>query len=226
MKKFFIAGTDTDAGKTLVSSALLHGFNKRGLSTAAVKPIAAGCKKTNQGLRNDDALVLQSVMSADLHYEEVNAIAFEAAIAPHIAADKVKLKVTAEKLEKNCEYIFQKKYDATLVEGAGGWRVPINDNETLSDVVKALNLPVVLVVGLKLGCINHSLLTFDAIKNDGLFVNGWVANQVDKDMTVVDENIEALKKRLACPFLGHIPFLTNPTAVNASGFLDIDKLLL
>ncbi len=226
MKQFFIAGTDTDAGKTLVSSALLHGFNERGFSTAAVKPVAAGCKKTSQGLRNDDALILQSVMSAEICYDEINAVALEPPIAPHIAAEKINLRITAEDLAKNCEHVFQKNYDITLVEGAGGWKVPLNDDETLADLVKELNVPVILVVGLKLGCINHSLLAFDAIKNDGLCVSGWVANQIDKDMTVVDENIETLKKRLACPFLGHIPFLNNPSAINASKFLDIDKLLL
>lgn len=226
MKKFFITGTDTDAGKTLVSSALLYGFNERGLSTAAVKPIAAGCQKNNQGLRNDDALILQSVMSADLHYEEINPVALEAAIAPHIAANKITLNLTAEAVANHCEHVFQKKYDISLVEGAGGWRVPINDNETLAEVAKKLNAPIVLVVGLKLGCINHALLTFDAIKNDGLPVAGWVANQVDKNMAVAGENVETLKDRLACPFLGYIPFLNNPTAVNASTFLDIDKLLV
>ncbi len=226
MKKFFVAGTDTDVGKTLVSSALLYTFHEKGLSTAAIKPIAAGCEKTHQGLRNDDALTLQSAMSAELCYDEVNPVALKPAIAPHIAADKVGAKATVESLAKSCEHVFQKNYDISLVEGAGGWRVPLNYDETLADLVKALNIPVVLVVGLKLGCINHSLLTFDAIKNDGLLVSGWVANRIDKDMAVVDENIETLKKRLACPFLGYIPFLNNPSAINASKFLDIDKLLL
>jgi dethiobiotin synthetase len=112
------------------------------------------------------------------------------------------------------------------VEGAGGWRVPLNDSETLADLAILLKIPIVLVVGLKLGCINHALLTFEAIKNDGLIVSGWVANQIDKNMTFVDENIEALAQRLPCPFLGHVPFLNDPSAINASKYLDIKKLLV
>ena len=226
MKKVFIAGTDTDVGKTLVSVALLRLAREQSLTTAAIKPIAAGCKKSAEGLRNDDALALQSIITAPLLYDEINPIALEPAIAPHIAAKYIHCEITAKYLAAKCDHVFQKNNDFTLVEGAGGWSVPLNDSETLADLAKLLKIPVVLVVGLKLGCINHALLTFDAIKNDGLMVSGWVANQVDKNMASVNENIETLTQRLPCSFLGHIPFLHSPSAVNASKHLDINKLLL
>jgi dethiobiotin synthetase len=226
MNKVFIAGTDTDVGKTLVSVALLKLARERGLTTAAIKPVAAGCKKTVDGLRNDDALALQSVITASLSYDEINPVALKPAIAPHIAASEIRYKMSAEFLAGKCEQVFNKNYDFTLVEGAGGWRVPLNDNETLADLAALLKIPVVLVVGLKLGCINHALLTFDAIKNDGLIVSGWVANQIDKNMAYPGENIAALAQRLPCPFLGHIPFLNNPSAIKASKYLDIKKLMV
>lgn len=226
MKKVFIAGTDTDVGKTLVSVALLRLAREKNFTTAAIKPIAAGCKKSAEGLRNDDALALQSIITAPLLYGEINPIALEPAIAPHIAANNIHCEITAKYLADKCDQIFQKNNDFTLVEGAGGWSVPLNDSETLADLAKLLKIPVVLVVGLKLGCINHALLTFNAIKIDGLVINGWVANQVDKNMASVNENIETLTQRLPCPFLGHIPFLHSPSAVNASKYLDINKLLV
>jgi dethiobiotin synthetase len=226
MKKVFIAGTDTDVGKTLVSVALLTLAREQSLTTAAIKPIAAGCKKSAAGLRNNDALALQSIITAPLLYDEINPIALEPAVAPHIAAKYICCEITAKYLADKCDLIFQKNNDFTLVEGAGGWSVPLNDNETLADLAKLLKIPVVLVVGLKLGCINHALLTFDAIKNDGLLIDGWVANQIDNSMALVSENIETLRQRLPCPFLGHIPFLHNPSAINASKYLDIKILLV
>lgn len=226
MEKFFITGTDTDVGKTLVSMALLQLARESNLSTAAVKPVAAGCSQSTDGLRNNDALALQSIITAALAYDEINPIALEPAIAPHIAANNIACVLSVKSLAEKCEQVFQKNYDFVLVEGAGGWRVPLNATETLADLAALLRIPVVLVVGLKLGCINHALLTLEAIRNDGLVVSGWVANQIDKNMAVVGENVETLVQRLPCPFLGHIPFLDNPSAASASRFLDIKKLLV
>ncbi|MFT7491078.1 MAG: dethiobiotin synthetase [Pseudohongiellaceae bacterium] len=226
MKKFFITGTDTDVGKTLVSVALLQLARESNLSTAAVKPVAAGCSQSADGLRNNDALALQSMITAALAYDEINPIALEPAIAPHIAANHIACKLSVKYLADKCEQVFQKNHDFVLVEGAGGWRVPLNATETLADLAALLRIPVVLVVGLKLGCINHALLTLEAIKNDGLIVSGWVACQTDKNMAAAGENIETLVQRLPCPFLGHIPFLNNPSAASASIFLDIKKLLV
>ena len=218
-KAFFITGTDTNVGKTLVAAALLIAAKKMGLSTAALKPIAAGCEKTEQGLRNSDALILQSVITQDLYYEQINPIALEAAIAPHIAAQQEKRIISVERLSGFCRGVLHSA-NVTVVEGAGGWRVPINPSETLADLAKNLQLPVILVVGIHLGCLNHALLTFEAIVRDGLQVSGWVANCIDADMPVLQENIESLRTRLPVPCLGVVPFLTEPTPEKISELFD------
>ena len=225
MIRFFIAGTDTEVGKTLVSTALLAAARGRGLTTAALKPVAAGCDVTDDGLRNADALALGQVMSAPLSYQQVNPVALKAAIAPHIAASQEGQSLSVARLTTACLPVITAGYDWVLVEGAGGWRVPLNRNETLADLAIALELPVILVVGLRLGCINHALLTAEAIRRDGLPVLAWVANQLELDMPAVSENCDAIAQRLNAPCLGHIPFLHNPTADDAAGYLDIDKLL-
>jgi dethiobiotin synthetase len=161
-KTFFIAGTDTDVGKTLVAAGLLVAAKNHGLTTAALKPLAAGCEKTESGLRNADALLLQSVITQPLMYEQINPIALESAIAPHIAAQQEKRILSADRIAGFCRGSLNQA-DFTLVEGAGGWRVPLNPQETLADVAKILRLPVILVVGVRLGCINHALLTVEAI---------------------------------------------------------------
>ncbi len=208
-KAFFITGTDTNVGKTLIAAGLLVAAKQRGLTTAALKPVAAGCEKTEDGLRNDDALLLQSVMTQSLHYDQINPYALEAAIAPHIAAQQEKRSLSIDRLSGFCRGVLSSA-NFTLVEGAGGWRVPLNARETLADLAKNLNLPVIIVVGVRLGCINHALLTFEAVVRDGLGVAGWVANCIDADMPVLQENIESLKTRLPVPCLGVVPFLVNP----------------
>ncbi len=225
MKSFFVAGTDTDVGKTLISASLLKLATDKGLSTAAIKPVAAGCGQTHNGLRNSDALMLQKNMSANLDYEQLNPIALEEPIAPHIAAAKVGRYLKVQPLVDSCQSILDLDHQLTVIEGAGGWRVPLNPHETLADVVKALSIPVVLVVGLRLGCLSHALLTVEAIANDGLILAGWVANQLDETMPVVDENLATLAHRIDAPCLGHIPFLHKPSVINASKYLDIGKIL-
>jgi dethiobiotin synthetase len=213
-KAFFIAGTDTDVGKTLVAAGLLIAAKNSGLTTVALKPVAAGCEKTAAGLRNADALLLQSVITESLVYEQINPIALEAAIAPHIAAQQEKRSLSADRLAGFCRGSLNQA-QLTLIEGAGGWRVPLNPSETLADLAKILRLPVILVVGVRLGCINHALLTVEAIRNDGLPLVGWVANCVDADMPVLEENIQSLAARIPAPCLGVIPWLedANPDAV-------------
>lgn len=223
--RFFIAGTDTDVGKTFVSVALLQAANSKGLSTAALKPVAAGCEPVDGVLRNKDALALQQVMSADLPYEQVNPVALAEPIAPHIAANLCHTELSVAGSVAACLPVLEGGSDFVLVEGAGGWRVPLNERESLSDLAQTLSLPVVLVVGMRLGCINHALLTVEAIHSDGVPIGGWVANQVDDNMSVLKENIATLNQRIRAPYLGHIPFLHNQSAVDASEYLDIDKLL-
>ena len=205
-KAFFITGTDTNVGKTLVAAGLLLAAKNNGLTTAALKPLAAGCEQTPEGLRNSDALLLQSVITQQLYYEQINPVALQAAIAPHIAAQQEKRSISSERLAGFCRGVLNSA-DFTLVEGAGGWRVPINPQETLADLAKSLRLPVILVVGVRLGCLNHALLTFEAIVRDGLAVAGWVANCIDADMPALAENIESLRLRLPVPCLGVVPHL-------------------
>jgi dethiobiotin synthetase len=225
MHKFFITGTDTDVGKTLIASALLVAAKKQGLSTLAMKPLAAGCQQTADGLRNDDALMLQQHMTLTLPYEQINPIALEAAIAPHIAAERLGRRLTVSQLTGFCRGVLMKKVDLALIEGAGGWHLPLNRAETLAGLVKELKLPVILVVGLRLGCINHSLLTAEAIARDGLPLAGWVANQLDTDMDCIAENITAIADRLAAPCLGVVPFLKKPSAEEASAYLSLEKVI-
>jgi len=221
-QKFFIAGTDTDAGKTLVASALLYKAKSEGLKTLGLKPVAAGCIETDQGLRNDDALKLIEQSTEELPYEQVNPIALQEAIAPHIAAQRLRRPLGASRIVGFLRGVLMiNRADFTVIEGAGGWRVPLNPKETLADCVKELKVPVVLVVGMKLGCLNHALLTVEAIQRDGLKLAGWVANQVDADMEAFDENMETLHAMIQAPCLGQIPHLENADVAAAAECLTL-----
>lgn len=214
---YFIAGTDTDVGKTTVAAGLLHAARLAGLSTAAAKPVASGCEMTDQGLRNADALALQGECEPPLAYTAVNPFAFAPAIAPHIAAREAGVRVDVQSLLGPLRQVLASGAQFTLVEGAGGWRVPLNDEQNLSDLVVALELPVILVVGVRLGCINHALLSAEAIAADGLRLAGWVANIVDPATARLEENLATLAARLPAPCLGRVPRLpvADPAAVAA-----------
>lgn len=224
-KKFFITGTDTDVGKTLIATGLLHAAAAAGLTTAAIKPVAAGCELTADGLRNADALALMEAMTLELPYEEVNPVALAAPIAPHIAAKQENKLLAVSRLAGFCNGVLMAPCDLVLVEGAGGWRVPLNQGETLAHLAMTLKLPVILVVGMKLGCINHALLTAEAIKRDGLVLAGWVANRVDPDMSCYEENLLTLQTLLQAPCLGDVPFLSEPDAAQVAGHLNIQAVL-
>ncbi len=224
-KKFFIAGTDTDVGKTLIASGLLQAANNKELRTIGMKPIAAGCEQTEDGLRNEDALMLIDAMSIELPYSQVNPVAFEPPIAPHIAAMRENKQLSVSRLTGFCNGILMQPSDFVVIEGAGGWRVPLNPRETLANLAIELNLPVVLVVGMRLGCINHALLTVEAIERDGLKVAGWVANRVDPEMSCYEENLMTLKTLIHAPLLGEVPFLEDANKNTVAACLDIDPLL-
>lgn len=224
-KAFFVTGTDTDVGKTTISSGLLAKAMQQKLMTAAIKPIASGCRKTAQGLRNSDALTLLENTNLSLTYEEINPIAFLPAIAPHIAAQEQDIDLSVTTLYPYVKHILLKKADFTLIEGAGGWRVPLNDTEYLSDLVKALALPVILVVGVRLGCVNHAVLTLETIQRDGLIVAGWIANIIDPQMARLDDNLQTLAKLIKVPCLGTVPHLTKLTATHVASYLSLDPLL-
>lgn len=219
---YFIAGTDTDAGKTFIASGLLAKAKQAQLSTLGLKPVAAGCSETDQGLRNDDAMKLMTQSSVQLSYEQVNPIALKPAIAPHIAAQQTRKPLSAERIVGLLRGVLMtNKAEFTLIEGAGGYRVPLNPRETLADCVKELKTPVILVVGMKLGCLNHALLTVEAIRRDGLEIAGWVANQIDPTMSAYDENIETLHAMIPAPCLGVVPHIDNNTAEAAAEHLTL-----
>jgi len=221
---YFIAGTDTDIGKTTIAAGLLYAARQSGLSTVAGKPVASGCIVSPEGLRNADALALLAECSVALTYEEVNPVAFEPAIAPHLAAREAGVALTVQSLLEPMRYLLNKGADFTLIEGAGGWRVPLADQSNLSDLAKALQLPVILVVGVRLGCINHALLTAEAIAQDGLQLAGWVANIIDGKTARLEENLATLAERLPAPCLGRVPRLKKPTAEAVAEFLHLELL--
>ena len=221
-KSWFVTGTDTEVGKTAVSCALLHAAANGGHRTAAVKPLAAGCDARGQ---NDDALQLMQSMTEVMDYEQVNPVALGPAIAPHIAAQQAKRRLQASRLAGLCRGVIMGGADFVLIEGAGGWRVPIGPRETLADLARELQVGVILVVAMRLGCINHALLTAEAIRRDGLHLAGWVANQPSQRMHCHSENLETLRTMLGAPLLGEIPRLTPWSAEAAAEHLDIRPLL-
>jgi len=205
---YFITGTDTGVGKTLIATALLQLFNAAGVTTVAMKPVASGCTDTGEGLRNHDALGLMRAASIDCDYDAVNPYAFAPAIAPHIAARQAGVSINMDTLLAGFEDL-KAQADVVVVEGVGGWQVPLNDSETMADLAVRLGLPVLLVVGLRLGCLNHALLTADAIRQSGLPLAGWVANTLDAALESPEENIAALAARLPAPCLGVVPCLAD-----------------
>ena len=221
---YFITGTDTDVGKTTVAAGLLFAAREAGLTTAAGKPVASGCEQTPKGLRNADALALMAECSLPLTYNEVNPVAFEPAIAPHIAAREVGVTLTVESLLPPMQAILAKQAQFTLIEGAGGWRVPLSGQDSLSGLAQVLDLPVILIVGVRLGCISHALLTAEAIARDGLQLAGWVANIIGPKTARLEENLATLAERLPAPCLGRVPKLKTASAQAVAEHLQLDLL--
>ncbi|HJS16141.1 MAG TPA: dethiobiotin synthase, partial [Rheinheimera sp.] len=207
MQTIFITGTDTDAGKTYVAVALLQGLKALGYRTVAQKPVAAG---VNAAGFNTDALQLQHHATEPLSYELVNPYCLEDAVAPHLAAAKAELVIDSSILSKELQKLQNVDADIALVEGAGGWLLPLDDKTTMADWVTEQQLPVLLVVGMKLGCLNHALLTINEIERSGLKLLGWVANCIDPDMAYQQENISYLQQKLTAPCLGILPYQSEP----------------
>lgn len=221
---YFVTGTDTDVGKTVATIALLKELKKIGLRSLGVKPISAGCNITEFGLRNDDALLLQEASAIEVPYDIVNPIAYPEFIAPHIAAEMRGQGIEVSNLNKSIDNARLYNPDYLLIEGAGGWRLPINSNgDFFSDFVAEIQCNVILVVGMKLGCLNHTVLTYEAIKSDGLNCIGWIANQLSLNMDFYSENLSTLSKLLPCPLIGEIPFQSsaNKTINLTEDFLKI-----
>ena len=204
---YFVTGTDTGVGKTQVASALLLSAQAHGLRGLGLKPVAAGCAHADGRLVNEDALLLQRCSSLSADYAAINPAALEPAIAPHLAAAQAGIVLRAAELADHVRAQAASGAEALLVEGAGGWLVPLNETETMADLAVALGYPVILVVGMRLGCINHALLTAAAITAAGLQLAGWVANGVTPEMEALAENVRALEQRLPALRLGTVPFL-------------------
>lgn len=225
-KSFFVTGTDTDVGKTLAACAILRAAAAAGHSVVGMKPVAAGGTQTADGLRNDDALALQAASTLQLSYDEVNPLCLAEPASPHIAAELAQRKVRVERLAGFCHGVLALRADLTLLEGAGGWRVPLNEREFMSDLAKQLKLPVILVVGMRLGCLNHALLTGEAIVRDGLRLAGWVANRVDPHMEHYERNRDTLQDCFNVPLLGEIPWLGGADpAAQAARHIALDQVL-
>ncbi|MBD3670315.1 MAG: dethiobiotin synthase [Gammaproteobacteria bacterium] len=220
MKGLFITGTDTEIGKTHVARVVVETLKSQGLRVSVMKPIASGCIRGEAGLRNDDALSLMSHASASQDYADVNPYAFEPAIAPHLAAEEAGVSIDIPRIRslfiKNCLHS-----DVCVVEGVGGWMVPLGEEQNLTELVDELQIPVILVVGMKLGCINHALLTIEQIERDSLPVTGWIANVLDPGMARLEENIDALSTRIPYPLLGVIPHDADASPVSLCSNLNI-----
>ncbi len=220
---FFVTGTDTGAGKTLVTCALLHAFAARGLRVVGMKPVAAGAQWHADGLRNEDVEQILAAGNVPASRQLVNPYCFEPPIAPHIAARDAGVEIDLQHIELAYGGLSQLA-DMVIVEGVGGFCVPLNARETTADLAQRLDLPVLLVVGMRLGCLNHALLTAHAVRARGLELVGWVANHVDPGMTHAEANIEALTERLAVPPVARIGYSFSPNPRSIAASLDIDRL--
>ncbi len=220
---YFITGTDTGVGKTRSAAALCHAFAARGLRVAAMKPIASGCERSANGLRNQDAQALQAAMNVRADYADVNPYAFEPAIAPHIAAAHSGTAIDFAVLDRSFERL-RLQSDVLIVEGAGGWLTPLDKGRSFSDLAQRWQLAVILVVGLRLGCLNHALLSRDAIERSGLRLSGWVCNRLEPHMPEEAANIATLRERLAAPCLADLPFAPRDAAREAAPRFNLDLL--
>ncbi len=252
---FFVTGTDTNVGKTLISCALLHGFAAQGKLVVGMKPVAAGGSLRSNGVptggddlaqplagckspaklllagaagcnaddQNEDALQLRAAGNVAVSYGLINPYCFLPAIAPHIAAQHAGVEIRFSRITESYQKLAAQA-DVVIVEGVGGLCVPLNAQQDSADLVLELGLPVILVVGMRLGCLNHALLTVGAIAARGLTLAGWVANVVEADMASVEENVAALQQRIAAPLLGIVPYLPQADARVAARQLDLDRL--
>jgi dethiobiotin synthetase len=210
---YFITGTDTNAGKTWATIALMRYFKQQGKTVAGMKPVASGCsfqsaarERQDGQLKNEDALLIQENASLQIDYDLINPYAYELPVSPHIAG--INNPVNLAKIVESFS-VLKELAEIVMVEGVGGWYAPLNDYEDISDLAKTLALPVIIVVAIRLGCINHAKLTWRAIQHSGIPCAGWIAVCVDPDMLKPDENIRTIKRALNVPFLGVLPYLAS-----------------
>ncbi len=220
---FFVAGTDTHIGKTLVAAALLHAYAGLGHRVLGMKPVAAGAEWIDGAWVNEDVAMLRAASNVPAAPELLNPYLFREAIAPHIAADHKGARIEIPRIRAAYDELAARA-DVVLVEGVGGLLVPLSARKDAADLAVALGLPLILVVGMRLGCINHALLTAEAIAARGLKLAGWVANRVDPAMAAYDENLAALSHRLPTPLLAELPYMASPDPLRAAHFLSPQKL--
>ncbi|MCA1798494.1 MAG: dethiobiotin synthase [Xanthomonadaceae bacterium] len=220
---YFVAGTDTGVGKTHVAVSLVIALRAAGHSVGVMKPVAAGALESSQGPRNEDALALITAAGQPFDYGLVNPYLFDEPVAPHIAAAEAGVEIDIDRIVAAYAGLAGQS-DIMIVEGAGGWLVPIGPNRTMADIAAALGLPVLLVVGIRLGCLNHALLTASAIRDSGLELAGWVANCIDPEMRRSDANLAALDERLGAPRVATLPWEPYVTPESNAHRLDLDAL--
>lgn len=209
----FVTGTDTGVGKTWVSLGLMAALQAQSLSVVGMKPVSAGCERTPGGLRNEDAVLLQRQASVAHPYERINPVAFEPPIAPHIAAIEAGVDIDFARIERAYRTLAASA-DLCVVEGAGGWLVPLSARKSFADLAERLALPVFLVVAIRLGCLNHALLTVESIERHGLPLAGWVANLLAPEIPRARENIEALSARIRAPRMATVGYTPKPTVAH------------
>lgn len=217
---YFITGTDTGVGKTLVSCALLYAFAAQGKRVVGFKPVATGCDDKDH---NDDAKKLRTASNVQTTYGQVNPYCFVPPIAPHIAARHSGVRIDLARILVSYRELASLS-DVVIVEGAGGLLIPLNEKQDGTDLARELELPIIVIIGIRLGCINHALLTMRVIEECGLKCAGWVANIIDQNMCALNENIESLRERIEAPLIGIIPFQQDADARSVAETLDIGML--
>lgn len=220
---YFVTGTDTGVGKTVVACALLTAYAARGLRAVGMKPVASGAEPAAHGLIHDDVERLSAASSRAAPREHVNPYCFQPLIAPHIAAAQAGVTIDFGRIEQSYRALAALA-DVVIVEGAGGFCVPLGPATDTAQLAARLALPVILVVGMRLGCLNHALLTAEAIAARGLRLAGWIANHIDPRMAAADENVSALEERIAAPLLARIAFASAPDPAVIAAALDVSKL--
>ncbi|MBF0255259.1 MAG: dethiobiotin synthase [Gammaproteobacteria bacterium] len=215
---YFVTGTDTGVGKTEISLGLMEVLRQEGWSVLGMKPVAAGCEWRHGRLVNEDALRILQLCSRPLAYGQVNPYALEPAIAPHLAAAEAGVELAFDPILQSFNSL-KEQAEWLIVEGAGGWRVPLGEDGDMAELAWSLGLPVILVVGMRLGCLNHAVLTAESIADFGPHFAGWVANCIDPDMPYLEENISSLKQLIDAPCLGVVDWMKQPTPAAIAKFL-------
>jgi len=221
-KGFFVTGTDTGIGKTLVTRTLIVKLQQQGFKALGCKPLACGINDLGE---NEDVATYQTINSCPLAKEKINPICLDLPVSPNIAAKAANFDLQLATFIPTLKSVMSMSVDYIFYEGVGGWKVPINETETLADLARALDLPILLIIGLRVGCLNHALLTYEAISRDNLRIAGWIGNVIEKNMPALDQHINTLSEKMAAPYLGTVPYLQNPNDshlfFNIAPFLEI-----